>query len=85
MARRKAPLLICTYYVQSMHVTPGEGYNDIICFYWVGLHTYSSAVPAKIQHALARVILQRRVRTENVYLVSQKLLIGILSACGTSV
>ena len=69
-----------------MHVTPREGHNDThLCFYWVGLHTYSSALPVKIEHAFTRVIPQRRVKTENVYLVLQKLLLGILSMCGTAV
>ena len=48
-------------------------------------HTHISALPVKIEHAFTRVILQRRVKTENVYLVLQKLLLGILSMCGTAV
>ena len=59
-----------------MHVTPREGDNDNLCFYW---DTYSSALPVKIEHAFSRAILQRRVKTENVYLVLQNLQIGILS------
>ena len=47
-------------------------------------HTHISALPVKIEHAFTRVILQRRVKTENVYLVLQKLQIGISSTCGTA-
>ena len=67
--------------MQSVHVTPREGDNDNLCFYW---DTYSSALPVKIEHAFSRVILQRRVKTEILYLVLQNLQIAISSTCGTA-
>ena len=50
MARRKAPLLICTtFYVQSVHVTPGEGYYDTHLFLLGGSTHIHTARPCLLK------------------------------------